>query len=64
MCLRLKTVDAEKLRQYLLETYGVGLISLGKRDLRIAFSCMDEDEILELFEIILKGVRELTAQNQ
>ncbi|HEA70204.1 MAG TPA: aminotransferase class I/II-fold pyridoxal phosphate-dependent enzyme [Desulfobacterales bacterium] len=64
MCLRLKTVDAEKLRQYLLETYGVGLISLGKRDLRIAFSCMDEDEILELFEIILKGVRELTARNQ
>ncbi|MGD8448368.1 MAG: aminotransferase class I/II-fold pyridoxal phosphate-dependent enzyme, partial [Desulfobacterales bacterium] len=51
MCIRLKSVDAETLRLHLLEKYGVGLISMGKRDLRIAFSCLEESDILELFTI-------------
>jgi aspartate/methionine/tyrosine aminotransferase len=59
MCLRLKTVDAEALRQHLLDKYGVGLIATGKENLRIAFSCLDEQDIPELFDIILKGVQEL-----
>jgi aspartate/methionine/tyrosine aminotransferase len=59
MCLRLKTVDAEVLRQHLLETYGVGLISMGEKDLRIAFSCLEEADILELFNIILQGIEDL-----
>jgi len=60
MCLQLKTVDAETLRQHLLERYGVGLIALGKSDLRIAFSCVDEDKIPELFDTILTGIQDLT----
>ena len=63
MCIRLKTVDAEMLRQHLLEKYGVGLISFGKENLRIAFSCLDEDQIADLFDIILKGIKELNLQN-
>ena len=63
MCIRLKTVDAEMLRQHLLAKYGVGLISLGKENVRIAFSCLDENQIADLFEIILKGVEELNLQN-
>lgn len=63
MCIRLKTVDAEMLRQHLLAKYGVGLISLGKENVRIAFSCLDENQIADLFEIILKGVEEVNAQN-
>ncbi|MGD2028514.1 MAG: aminotransferase class I/II-fold pyridoxal phosphate-dependent enzyme [Desulfobacterales bacterium] len=59
MCIRLKSVDAETLRRHLLETYGVGLISIGERDLRIAFSCLEESDILELFNIILQGVEDL-----
>lgn len=59
MCLRLKTVDAEKLRIHLLERYGVGLISIDDRNLRIAFSCLEENEIPELFDIILNGVNDL-----
>lgn len=59
MCLRLLTVEAEPLRLHLLERYGVGLISLGQYDLRIAFSCIDEDQIPELFNIILQGVQDL-----
>ena len=59
MCLKLKTVDAETLRTHLLDQYGVGLISLGKTDLRVAFSCIDQENIEELFDIVLRGVKDL-----
>jgi aspartate/methionine/tyrosine aminotransferase len=62
MCLKLKTVEAEPLRVHLLNTYGVGLIALGKNDLRVAFSCIDEDQVQELFDTVLQGVRDLEAQ--
>jgi aspartate/methionine/tyrosine aminotransferase len=63
MCIRLKSVDAETLRLHLLEKYGVGLISMGKSDLRIAFSCLEESDIPELFNIIFQGVEDLEALN-
>lgn len=59
MCLKLKTVNAEALRVHLLEHYGVGLISIGDTDLRIAFSCIEKGEIKQLFDVILQGVGEL-----
>ncbi|MCP4348716.1 MAG: aminotransferase class I/II-fold pyridoxal phosphate-dependent enzyme [Desulfobacterales bacterium] len=59
MCLKLKTVDAETLRLHLLDKYKVGLISIGKTDLRIAFSSVDEENIEELFEYIYKGVKDI-----
>lgn len=59
MCVRLKTVNAETLRLHLLEKYGVGLISIGDKDLRIAFSCMEESEIPELFNIILQSIQDI-----
>jgi aspartate/methionine/tyrosine aminotransferase len=61
MCLKLKTVDAEKLRLHLLDKYGVGLISLGKSDIRVAFSCVEEKDIPELFDIIFRGVKDLES---
>jgi aspartate/methionine/tyrosine aminotransferase len=61
MCLRLKTVEAETLRVHLLDRYGVGLISLGRHELRVAFSCIDEDQIQELFDTVLQGVKDLEA---
>jgi aspartate/methionine/tyrosine aminotransferase len=61
MCLRLKTVDAEPLRVHLLSKYGVGLISLGKEDLRVAFSCVEKKDVQELFDIILQGVKDLKS---
>jgi hypothetical protein len=36
---------------------------MGKTDLRIAFSCLEENEIPELFDIILKGVEDLKVNN-
>ncbi len=64
MCIRLKTVEAEPLRIHLLDKYGVGLISIGKDNLRIAFSCLEEDQISELFDTVLKGVADLEALNK
>ncbi len=59
MCLKLKTVEAEALRVHLLEKYGVGLIALGKQDLRVAFSCIEKEDAQELFDTVLKGVSDL-----
>ncbi|HMA67902.1 MAG TPA: aminotransferase class I/II-fold pyridoxal phosphate-dependent enzyme [Desulfosalsimonadaceae bacterium] len=61
MCVRLKTVAAETLRQHMLEHYGVGVIALGSSDIRIAFSCLEESEIPVLFDTMLQAVRDLTG---
>ncbi|MBN2032974.1 MAG: aminotransferase class I/II-fold pyridoxal phosphate-dependent enzyme [Deltaproteobacteria bacterium] len=61
MCLKLKEVEAEPLRVHLLNKYGVGLISLGKHDLRVAFSCVEKEDTQELFDTILQGVKDLMA---
>ncbi len=63
MCIRLKSVNSETLRLYLLEKYGVGLIAIGEKDLRIAFSCLEESDILELFNIILQGIEDLKGSS-
>lgn len=59
MCLKLKTVDAETLRVHLLEKYGIGTIALGETDLRVAFSCIEEANLEELFQAIFQGVQDL-----
>lgn len=64
MCLQLKTVDAEPLRLHLLEKYGVGLISLGKTDLRVAFSCLEKEDIQELFDTVFQGIKDLEEKRR
>jgi aspartate/methionine/tyrosine aminotransferase len=59
MCLRLKQVKAEDLRIHLLDKYGVGLIALSEGDLRIAFSCVEKEDIAKLFDLIYQGVQDL-----
>ncbi len=61
MCLRLKSVDSEELRIHLLSKYGVGVIALGGSDLRIAFSCVEEEDIQGLFDTIYAGAKDLSA---
>nr|WP_243735028.1 aminotransferase class I/II-fold pyridoxal phosphate-dependent enzyme [Paenibacillus turpanensis] len=61
MCLKLKTVKAETLRSHLLDQYGIGTIALGDTDLRVAFSCIEEQHIEELFELIYQGVQDLNG---
>ncbi|MFW5635115.1 MAG: aminotransferase class I/II-fold pyridoxal phosphate-dependent enzyme [Thermodesulfobacteriota bacterium] len=62
MCLKLKTVAAEALRTHLLDTYRVGLIATGDRDMRIAFSSVDEENIEALFEYLYKGIKDLEGR--
>ena len=59
MCLKLKKADAEALRVHLLDQYGVGTIALGQTDLRVAFSCIEDEHIPELFDIIYKAAGEV-----
>ncbi|OAS18895.1 aminotransferase class I/II-fold pyridoxal phosphate-dependent enzyme [Paenibacillus oryzisoli] len=59
MCLKLKTVEAEALRVHLLNHHGVGTIALGETDLRVAFSCIEEGNLEELFTIIYQSVKEI-----
>ena len=59
MCLKLKTVEAETLRIHLLNNYGIGLIALGTNDLRVAFSCIEKEDIPELFDTIFQGVKDI-----
>ena len=59
MCIRVKGVDAEQLRVHLLENEGVGLISIGATDLRVAFSCLEIDEIEPLFECVHEAIQRL-----
>jgi aspartate/methionine/tyrosine aminotransferase len=61
MCLKLKTVEAEALRIHLLDKYAVGTIALGDTDLRVAFSCIEEENIEELFNLIYQGVKDLES---
>ncbi|MDD5667186.1 MAG: aminotransferase class I/II-fold pyridoxal phosphate-dependent enzyme, partial [Actinomycetota bacterium] len=59
MCLRLLRTDAELLRRHLLDEYGVGVIAMGDRDIRIAFSCIEKEQIKDLFDILYTGVKDL-----
>ncbi|MBE9915984.1 aminotransferase class I/II-fold pyridoxal phosphate-dependent enzyme [Paenibacillus donghaensis] len=59
MCLKLKTVSAEELRTHILHQYGVGTIALGEHDLRIAFSCIEEDYLEDLFDLVYQGIMDL-----
>lgn len=61
MCLKLKTVSAETLRTHLLDQYGIGTIALGETDLRVAFSCIEEEHLEELFQSIYQGVKDIEA---
>ena len=59
MCLQLKGVEAEDTRQHLLKKFGIGTISTGKHDLRIAFSSLEEESISDVFATIAQAVRDL-----
>ena len=59
MCVKVKGVDAEKLRLHLLDAHGVGLIATGEHDIRVAFSCLEVEDVEPLFEVLHQAVSEL-----
>ncbi len=50
--------NAEKLRVHLLDTYGVGTISIQEKYLRIAYSSVELDALEELYGILNKAAKE------
>jgi len=59
MCVDVKGAPAEEVRLHLLDDYGIGLIAAGPSDLRIAFSCLEVEEVEPLFEALHKAIQEL-----
>jgi len=59
MCVETKGVAAEDVRVHLLDAFGIGTIAAGANDLRIAFSCLELDEIEPLFEALHRAIQEL-----
>lgn len=59
MLLKIKGVDAEKLRVHLLDKYATGLIATSDTDLRVAFSCLEVEQVEPLFELIHAAILEL-----
>jgi len=62
MCFLCK-VDAEALRQELLSRHGIGLVSLGERCLRMAFSSIDEGSINAVLEKIYETAEKLSDED-
>jgi len=59
MCLKLKGVDAERLRIHLLDAHGVGVIATNPTDIRVAFSCLEVEEVEPMFALIQRAIGEL-----
>ncbi|MFD2116548.1 aminotransferase class I/II-fold pyridoxal phosphate-dependent enzyme [Paenibacillus yanchengensis] len=59
MCLKFDNISAEAVRTTLLDEYGVGTIALGETDLRVAFSCIEEDDLEQLFDYIYEAAKKL-----
>ena len=59
LCVKLLKVDSEALRMHLLDNYGVGTISTSSTDLRVAFSCLEIDQVEEIFDVIYRGCNDL-----
>jgi aspartate/methionine/tyrosine aminotransferase len=54
MCLKLKNINAETFRIRLLKEYSVGVVSTSDTDIRVAFSCIEESQIEDLFNIMFQ----------
>ena len=59
MALKVYDVDPEQLRLHLINNYSIGIIALNDTDIRIAFSCVEKDDIPHVFDSIAKAIAEL-----
>jgi len=59
MCVKVVGADAESVRVRLLDAYEAGLVATSPTDLRVAFSCLEVDEVEPLFELIHRAIQEL-----
>jgi aspartate/methionine/tyrosine aminotransferase len=59
MCVAVRDVPAEKVRKHLLDEYGIGLVATSPTDLRVAFSCLELEQIEPLFQTLHKAISDL-----
>jgi aspartate/methionine/tyrosine aminotransferase len=59
MLIKVKGVDAGKLREHLLDKHATGLICTAGTDLRVAFSCLEVEQVAPLFETVHTAIQEL-----
>ena len=59
MALKVNNVNPEALRKHLIEKYSIGIIALNDNDIRIAFSCVEKEDIPHVFESIAKAIDDL-----
>ncbi len=62
MCVKVTGADAEEVRKKLLADEGIGVISIGKTDVRIAFSCLEEEGVEPLFDALHRVVQALRQE--
>jgi aspartate/methionine/tyrosine aminotransferase len=58
-CMKLKGLNAEAFRLYLLEKHGVGVIATAPTDIRVAFSCLEVGEVEPMFSLMRQAALEL-----
>jgi aspartate/methionine/tyrosine aminotransferase len=57
MCLKVKGAEADRVRLHLLDQHQLGVIALGKDQVRVAFSCLTVDQIPDVFDRIAASIR-------
>jgi aspartate/methionine/tyrosine aminotransferase len=62
MCIELKDLDAEQVRQILLNKYSTGIIAMGNL-IRIAFSSINKKSIQKLFDNIYNACSEIKGES-
>lgn len=58
MCLRIKDIPADTVRKHALFRYGLGTIAFDQ-DLRVAFSCISEENLETVFQIIANSIEDI-----
>ena len=59
MCLKILKTTTAKLRRRLLDHYATGGIAMSDTDFRLAFSCVEKEQIPELFATIYQACKDL-----
>ena len=61
MTMKLLKGNAEAFRKHLINTKGIGVIAIGESNVRVAFSCIEESQIVDLFEKIYEAAETFEA---
>jgi aspartate/methionine/tyrosine aminotransferase len=61
MCVKLKDLNAEVYRLHLLDKHGIGVIATSPTDIRIAYSCLEAEQVEDVFARMFQAAKELAG---